>query len=101
MRSVFQIRGVSLDPELYFASYSMPLDELKSLIKFLKPTFLTGEQTLSLFKSDLEIGEESSTVGIYDGYYIKINPASPSIKVREGVYSLDVAGEKIIVPRKQ
>lgn len=84
----------------YAISDTVEISELKDLIKDFDMK-IVSKNNFSIFREEFKIGEETTTIGIYDGYSVNLNTPKISYKVLRGNYSIDIAAEKVIVPRKQ
>jgi hypothetical protein len=92
--------NIPFDPSVYAISDSIETCELKDLVKNFDIKIIS-KNNFSIFREEFKIGVETTTIGIYDGFKVDLNTPKIPHKVFKGNYSIDIAAEKVIVPRKQ
>ena len=91
---------IRINQIIYATSYTVEVSKIKDLIVDLDIRIILRDD-FSIFREGFKIGSETSTIGIYDGYYVNLNTPKIPYKIVSGNYSIDIAAEKIIIPKKQ
>ncbi len=99
-KSLFSNR-IPINHNIFAISESLNKKFLQQLTKDNKITIFDKNRN-SIFKDNsLTIGDSSTTVGICDDCFINIDTPKIPYQILKGNYSIDIAAEGVIVPKRQ